>query len=85
MNRFTIGCSAIALSALLSTAAHAQDQSEPADRSTNDIIVTAQFREQSLQDTPIAISALSADALEQKGASDITAAANIASLERRKE
>ena len=43
-----------------------------------EVVVTAQFREQRLQDTPIAISALSAAALEQKGARDIADAASLA-------
>jgi iron complex outermembrane receptor protein len=42
------------------------------------IVVTAQFREQDLQETPIAISAFDAEALEQRGVSDIIGAANLA-------
>ncbi|MEP7312593.1 MAG: TonB-dependent receptor [Pseudomonadota bacterium] len=41
-----------------------------------EVVVTAQFREQRLQDTPISISAFSADALEARSAGDIAAAAN---------
>ncbi|MCB1733435.1 MAG: Plug domain-containing protein, partial [Halieaceae bacterium] len=36
-----------------------------------EVIVTAQKREQSLQDTPVAISAFDAAALEQQGISDV--------------
>jgi iron complex outermembrane receptor protein len=43
-----------------------------------EVVVTAQFREQRLQDTPIAISAITAEALEAKGATDIAMAANTA-------
>lgn len=43
-----------------------------ADSSDNDdIIVTAQFREQRLQDTPIAITAISGDEIENKGLSNV--------------
>ena len=42
------------------------DQSE-----ADDIIVTAQFREQKLQDTPIAITAISGDEIANKGATTI--------------
>jgi iron complex outermembrane receptor protein len=48
------------------------------DYAGNDIIVTAQFREQSVQKTPIAISAFDADLLDRKGVSDISGAANLA-------
>ncbi len=44
----------------------------------NEIVVTAQFRSQSVQETPLAISAMSGDTLAQKGAADITGAANLA-------
>ena len=45
-----------------------------ADATNEDIVVTAQFRSQRLQDTPIAISAMSGDMLESKSASDIVSA-----------
>jgi len=38
----------------------------------DEIIVTAQKRDESLQDTPVAVSAMSAEVLEQIGATDIT-------------
>ncbi|SFG30261.1 iron complex outermembrane recepter protein [Novosphingobium sp. CF614] len=77
----TASVAGIAVSFATSVAA----QSRPAgDDSTNDtvtgneIVVTAQFRAQSVQDTPLAISAISGDTLAQKGATDITGAANLA-------
>ena len=70
--------SAIAIGISCGGTAWAQDGAGADNGTDNDIIVTAQFREQRLQDTPIAISALDAGMLEQKGATDITAAANLA-------
>ena len=43
-----------------------------------DIVVTAQFRSQRLQDTPLAITAVSGAALEEKGATSILDVANTA-------
>jgi iron complex outermembrane receptor protein len=43
-----------------------------------EIIVTAQFREQNIQTTPIALSAFDAGALESRSATDINDAANFA-------
>jgi len=45
---------------------------------SNTIIVTAQFRAQSVQDTPLAISAFNAELLDQRGVTDIAAAGNLA-------
>lgn len=115
MTRFCLGSSIIALSAMLSTQAHAQDQapvgtppaatppgSAPQSAATppavapqgaatppmsapqsaapvtdaaasqgNDVIVTAQFRSQRLQDTPLAITAVNAAMLEARGQTSI--------------
>jgi iron complex outermembrane recepter protein len=43
---------------------------QPKDDGIEDIVVTAQFREQNLQQTPLAISAFSGELLEARGASD---------------
>jgi iron complex outermembrane receptor protein len=40
--------------------------------SNNEIVVTAQFRRENLQDTPIAITALTGTALEQRGATKLS-------------
>jgi len=43
---------------------------QPQDDGIEDIVVTAQFREQNLQQTPLAISAFSGELLEARGATD---------------
>ena len=71
---FKAGASPLALavsaSALLAAGtAQAQDTGNAADE--NVILVTAQFREQNLQDTPIAITAISGDMLQARSQSDV--------------
>ena len=71
---------ALALGSLTS-AAYAQEADQAQSdgvASIPEIIVTAQFREQRLQDTPIAITALSADALEARSESNLSDVANSA-------
>jgi iron complex outermembrane recepter protein len=70
-----IGASLMALS--ICTSAFAQQAPAPAadavnEEGTADIVVTAQFRNQKLQDTPIAITAVNAAMLEARGQTDIT-------------
>ena len=68
-------CSGVALAALATTPAFAQDT--PAGISDDSaIVVTARRREESLLDVPIAISAYSGAQLERTGAMDITEIAN---------
>jgi iron complex outermembrane receptor protein len=55
--RLIVGASAIAVAA----PAMAQETAEPAAAQLDEIVVTAQKREQNLQDVPLSISALSAD------------------------
>src|SRR5688500_7738530 len=78
--------SSLALVASLTTPAYAQDDTEgeaavgtvdeqqeeqQEEGRTNVITVTAQFREQNLQDTPIAITAVNAEMLEARGQTDV--------------
>ncbi|MCW2390769.1 iron complex outermembrane receptor protein [Sphingobium sp. B1D7B] len=57
------------------TPAIAQQDAAPQADSTPDIIVTAQFRSQRLQDTPLAITAVDAALLEARNQDDIAAVA----------
>ena len=62
---------ALAIAAAVSgTAAHAQDKS-PAAQGLEEVIVTAERRETSLQDTPISVLAFSTDSLEKLGVDDL--------------
>ncbi|WP_137681352.1 TonB-dependent receptor [Aurantiacibacter suaedae] len=67
MNAALAGASVLALCA--AAPAQAQDSERAsAARQTNDtIVVTAQFREQNVQDTPIAITAMTGEMLESRG------------------
>jgi outer membrane receptor protein involved in Fe transport len=49
----------------------AESDVDPIDENSNDIVVTAQGRSQALQDVPLAVSAVSAESLQNSGASDI--------------
>ncbi|QZH76616.1 MAG: TonB-dependent receptor [Erythrobacter sp.] len=67
------------MAAAISAPAFAQDapaQDESEDGRTNVIVVTAEFREANLQDTPIAITAVNAEMLEARGQTDISQIAN---------
>jgi iron complex outermembrane receptor protein len=68
---------AAAAGSLVALPAAAQDQQQPAADASglDEIIVTARFREESLQETPIAITAISADEIAAQG---ITNASEIA-------
>ncbi len=70
--------SSIALSSIgFSAPAWAQDAMAEEAGSADEIIVTARRREESLQDVPIAVSAFSGEALEMRGALDLTEIGNI--------
>jgi len=63
--------SLFAATALLSSPLLAQESSAPPVADSGDIIVTAQKREQSLQDVSAAVSAVSGDALQNAGISNL--------------
>ncbi|WEK58636.1 MAG: TonB-dependent receptor [Candidatus Brevundimonas phytovorans] len=71
MNRLLVSVSAGALAALCSTTAMAQQA--PPDRATtiDEVIVTAQRREQAAQDVGIALSVLSGESLVQQGITNV--------------
>src|ERR1700730_18900128 len=69
---------AVSALALLSSTALAQDASTTTPSNTGglqEVVVTARYREENLQQTPIAISAITADDIQQRG---FTTAADIA-------
>jgi iron complex outermembrane receptor protein len=73
----TLGvASSLAIVACMSAPAMAQDEGGEQDGSTagrnTQIIVTAEFREAALQDTPIAITAVNAEMLAARGQTDIS-------------
>ena len=73
-----IGASALAL-ALGTTPARAQDAPEAQDQAGADedvIFVTAQFREQNVQDTPLAITAVTGEMLDARSQTNIAQVAN---------
>jgi iron complex outermembrane recepter protein len=63
----TLATAASALALGVATPAYAQDAATEDDSGIQDIIVTAQRREESVQDVPIAISAFDADQLRAQG------------------
>lgn len=71
--RTTASSLALAAAFLVSVPALAQDAAAEDDAVTGDeIVVTAQFRSQNLQDVPLAITAVSGEALEARGQRSLT-------------
>ncbi len=66
-----IGASALIFAAAGPAFAQAAQGSEEDTAATPDIVVTAQFREQNLQDTPLAITAVNAEMMEARGQTSI--------------
>ncbi|MBO9519848.1 MAG: TonB-dependent receptor [Porphyrobacter sp.] len=67
---------ALAAALLAPTAAMAQDEAPGREAENPEIIVTAQFREQALQDVPISITAVTSEELEQRSVKTILDVAN---------
>lgn len=71
--------SVLAIAATLASPALAQEQAQAEDSGgIAQIVVTAQKRAENVQDVPIAISAFSASALQERGVSDVAQLSNIA-------
>ena len=68
----TASVAALMLGAALAAPAAAQDAPQDASATLDEVIVTAQRREQSLQDVPIAITAFNAETLERTAATGIS-------------
>ena len=74
--RLLSACAAPALIMPLGAPAYAQDtpaapEQEESTYDTNEVVITAQGRAQVLADVPLAVSAISAETLQQSGANDI--------------
>jgi iron complex outermembrane receptor protein len=72
--RLALGGAAIAIAAGLASPASAQERAgagETEAQVSNDIVVTAQRREQSLQDVPIAITAVTAETLQDQNVQSV--------------
>ena len=69
--------SVLAFAAAIASPAYAQEATSDGTQNA-EIVVTAQFREQKLQDTPIAITAISGDVLERRSANALADIANSA-------
>lgn len=69
--RFTLMAGAAAFALAMPATAYAQDEEPEAGQGSNVIIVTASKREQTLQETPIAVSVTSGEVLEQAQIRDV--------------
>ena len=77
MNRLLVSVSAGALAALCSTTAMAQQAPPDPATTIDEVIVTAQRREQAAQDVGIALSVLSGEALIQQGVTNVNQLQNV--------
>ena len=59
-----LACTALASVSLMTGTAHAQAANESDGTGLEEIVVTAQKREQNLQDVPIAVTAITGDSLQ---------------------
>lgn len=78
MSRVSLTASAAALAMGLASPAFAQDAADEDDKDINEIVVTAQFREQNLQDTPLAITAVTAAIMEARSQTNLAQVADSA-------
>ncbi len=71
MNRLLVSVSVGALAALCSTTAMAQQASPERATTIDEVIITAQSRNQAVQDVGIALSVLSGESLTQQGVTNV--------------
>jgi iron complex outermembrane recepter protein len=76
IQRTSLTASAAALAIGLASPAFAQDAAEEEENVNEEIIVTAQFREQNVQDTPLAITVVNAAMMEARSQTDLLQIAN---------
>ena len=76
LRRTVLATSALSM-VVFAPPAFAQDAGASADSGDAEIIVTARRRDERLLDVPVAVTAISGDALEARGALDLTDVANI--------
>jgi iron complex outermembrane receptor protein len=80
--RAPLALSACLAALAVAAPAAAQDTPQPppaeADADSNEIFVTAQFRQQNLQDTPLAITAVTAETMEAKSQTNLAQVADSA-------
>ena len=67
----------VAISAMIAAPAFAQD-AQADDGGIAEIVVTAQKRAENVQDVPIAISAFTAEAMQERGVTDVSSLSNLA-------
>ena len=72
LRQFTAISAAALVTAMVSVPAYAQESNDTSAVGNPEIVVTAQFREQKLQDTPLAITAVNSALLESRGQTDIS-------------
>jgi iron complex outermembrane receptor protein len=78
IGRASLTVSATALAMGLSPPVFAQNAAEEDENANAEIIVTAQFREQNIQDTPLAITAISAAQIEARSQTNLAQVADAA-------
>jgi iron complex outermembrane receptor protein len=77
MNFKITAMAGVAISAMIATPAFAQ-QAQSDDGGIAEIVVTAQKRAENVQDVPIAISAFTAEAMQERGVTDVSSLSNLA-------
>lgn len=70
--------STVAIAAFGAAQVSAQEQQEPQTGGLGEIIVTAQKRQENMQQTPLAISAITSDTIEKRGITDVSSLTSIA-------